>query len=627
MTDTKKAPDLNIGLGWLNTDKPLRFESELAGRIVVLDFWTYCCIDCMHILPDLAALEEKYKNDPVVFVGVHSAKFANETSRETIRSAILRYEIAHPVVIDDAMRIWRAYGARSWPTLFVIDSTGNIALQTAGQNVRETLDQAIGHGLEQGRAAGTLAGGPLKLKREASVRSASGLMFPGKVLADKESNRLFVADSNHNRIVIAEMPNAQGRAKVIKIVGSGEPGQSDGPADTATFDHPQGLAVALGNLYVADTENHLIREIDLETFGVSTVVGTGQMEWDRAGGGMGVQQGLNSPWDLTSEGSTLYVAMAGCHQIWRVDLPVGFARAFAGTGRENLVDGPTETAALSQPSGICAMGGKLYFADSEVSAIRGVDMASELVFTIVGEGLFSFGDVDGVHPKAKLQHPLGVDAWGTSLIVADTYNHKLKQVDPGGRSVRTLFGTGAPDATNDDGGVAFFEPGGVSVVGDEVFVSDTNNHRIVRVHLESGEWREINLEGLSAPAARGPIAAPPVESAAVSVTSGSELQLELDLLLPDGAELNGDAPWSVRVGCGDASLLQQTGKGGNLPLRAVVSSDSVRDGVWEIRAAFVYCLDGDGGMCVPGEVAWTVGISMDGSTSCLRLSSCVAAPA
>ncbi len=626
MTDSKKAPDLDVGLGWLNTDTPLRFDQELKGRVVVLDFWTYCCIDCMHILPDLAALEQKYKSDPVVFIGVHSAKFANEASPETIRAAILRYEIGHPVVIDDAMKIWRAYGARSWPTLFVIDSTGNIALQTAGQDVRESLDHAIAQALEQGRTADTLTSNPLTFKRESSVRAASGLMFPGKVLADKESNRLFVADSNHNRIVIAELPDAQGRAKVIKVVGSGEVGQADGPAESATFDHPQGLAIALGNLYVADTENHLIRGIDLETFEVSTVVGTGKMEWDRTGGGMGTQQGLNSPWDLTSEGSTLYVAMAGCHQIWRVDLPVGFARAFAGTGRENLVDGPAETSALSQPSGICAMGGKLYFADSEVSAIRGIDMATEQVFTIIGEGLFSFGDIDGVHPKAKLQHPLGVDAWGTSLIVADTYNHKIKQIDPDGRSVRTLFGTGAPAPTTEDSAVAFFEPGGVAVCDGEVFVADTNNHRIVRVHLESGEWCEIILEGLTAPEVDGIESCPPTDMPPAALVAGRDIELLLDLKLPEGASLNGEAPWSVSVTCDGCAVAQKTGKGNNLPIRVIIPANTVVSGCWEVRSAFTFCTESGGGMCVPGEAYWQGMVSMDGSQTSISLVSIIAPP-
>ncbi|RME40724.1 MAG: hypothetical protein D6788_02735, partial [Planctomycetota bacterium] len=500
MSEPIRAPDFDAGLGWLNTDRPLRLREELRGQVVVLDFWTYCCSDCMHMLPELAALEKKYEHEPVVFIGVHSAKFPNEASRETIRAAVLRYEIRHPVVIDDDMTIWRSYGVRAWPTLVVIDSTGRVAMTVSGSGTGSLIDEAVARALEQGRAQGTLADGPLTLRREASVPAASGLCFPGKVLADAGSNRLFVADSNHNRIVIAEMPDARGRCRVIRVVGTGRIGRDDGPAERATFYRPQGIAMGRSTLYVADTENHLIRAVDLSTFDVTTVAGTGERSRDRAGGGRGTQQGLCSPWDLCLEGSTLYVAMAGVHQIWRIDLPVGFARALAGSGRENIVDGPVQSAAFAQPSGICMLNGKLYVADSEVSGIREIDLALEEVRTILGEGLFAFGDVDGEFPSARLQHPLGVAPWKHSLLVADTYNHKIKQVDPAARSVKTLFGTGRIGTGTEGEPVAFFEPGGLSVTGDMLFVADTNNHRIVRIDLASGAWTEVIFDGLEAPA-------------------------------------------------------------------------------------------------------------------------------
>lgn len=613
------APRLDAGLGWLNTDRPLRFEQELKGQVVVLDFWTYCCINCMHILPDLAFLEHKYATEPVTFIGVHSAKFSNETHRETIRAAILRYEIQHPVVIDDQMKIWRAYAVRSWPTVVVIDPGGHLVGVAAGEGNRAVMDGLIGQALAQGRGLGTLAPGPLNLPREGNVRAASGLSFPGKVVADAALKRFFVADSNHNRVVIAERPDEAGRAQVIRVVGSGAIGTADGPAESATFNHPQGLVAALGNLYVCDTENHLIRKIDLETFGVETVVGTGIMENDRAGGGMGRTQGLNSPWDVAVEGSTLYVAMAGTHQVWRIDLPAGFARAFAGTGRENLVDGPTETSAFAQCSGICAMGGKLFVADSEVSAIRGIDMASEAVFTVLGEGLFSFGDVDGVAPHAKLQHPLGVAAWGRMLVVADTYNHKIKVVDPAARSARTLFGTGKPGASTEEGQPAFFEPGGLSVSGEEVFVADTNNHRVVRVNLTTGAWCEVLLDGLQAPSTKDTDRTVALPAGAVSVADGREVEMLVDVRLPSGAKLNNEAPWSIRVTSNGTTLAQRTGRSSAFPLSIRVPMERVSGGVWRVSASVVYCLS-DGGLCVPKSVEWDVPVRGGGTSSKITLS-------
>ncbi len=607
MSETQRAPDLDGGLAWLNTDRPLRLSDELRGQIVVLDFWTYCCMNCMHILPDLAYLEHKYRNDPVAFIGVHSAKFTNEASRETIRAAIQRYEIKHPVVVDDNMKIWRAYGVRSWPTLVVIGPAGNVLGTVAGEGSRDFIDSTIAQALEQGRGDHTLADRPLELRREASVRATSGLAFPGKVLGDVDTGRLYVADSNHNRIVIAELPDASGRSPVVAVVGTGEIGKADGPANQATFNHPQGLVLGQGNLYVADTENHLIRAIDLGSFDVTTIVGTGEMSNDRTGGLMGTQQGLNSPWDLAIEGSTLYVAMAGTHQIWRVDLPVAFARALAGTGRENIVDGPAEQAALAQPSGICVAGGKIFFADSEVSAVRGIDLAAEQVFTVIGEGLFSFGDVDGTYPTAKLQHPLGIDTWGLALLVADTYNHKIKRVDPQARSVTTLCGTGKPGAGTSDGQIGFFEPGGLSVAGNHTYVADTNNHRIVRVNLHTHECHEVTLDGLDAQAGQEGTPLEVIKADPVSIAEKRDVELVLDIQLPEGAHLSPEAPWSVRVESNGVTLGQQTGRSELLPLKVRVPHQAIAaGGEWHISASLAYCTESDNSLCVPIQLAWSL---------------------
>lgn len=619
MSSGVHAPELNSQLGWLNTDRPLLFSGELRGQVVVLDFWTYCCINCIHILPDLAWLEEKYAQEPVMFIGVHSAKFTNEASRETIRSAILRYEIKHPVVVDENMKLWRAFAVRSWPTVVVVDPRGYVIGVAAGEGNRAVLDQMIGQAMANSRAEGSLAAQPLEVRQEQCVRAVSGLAFPGKVCAHLESRRLFVADSNHNRIVIAELPGDEGLAKVVRAVGSGKTGRLDGPARVATFNHPQGLCVGQGNLYVADTENHLIRAIDLDTFEVRTIVGTGEMDNDRAGGGMGTAQGLNSPWDLTIEGGTLYVAMAGTHQIWRVDLPVGFARALAGSGRENIVDGPTETAALAQPSGICICGDKIFVADSEVSAIRGIDMAAERVFTVIGEGLFSFGDVDGVYPKAKLQHPLGVAAWGKSLVVADTYNHKIKIVDPGARSVRTLFGAGVPKSAH-SGGLALSEPGGLAVCGDELFVADTNHHRVVRINLKTNVWQEIIFDGIYE-AGEMVVELDKISRAPVAqVARERDLHLHVELPLPTDGHLSPEAPWSLRIGNKSGTFFQTTGKSDSSPLRVTIPSRLITSsGEWVVSVSFVYCTNGESGLCVPSEASWLMPVDTTGTADSVVL--------
>jgi thiol-disulfide isomerase/thioredoxin len=324
MSGNPRAPELNPRFAWLNTDRPLSFARELKGQVVLLDFWTYCCINCMHVLPDLALLERKYRDEPFLVIGVHSAKFSNEGQRQTVRAAVSRYEIAHPVVVDEEMQMWSEYAIRSWPTLVLVGADGRIAGAVAGEGNLETLDQAIAKALEEGRSRDLLAPGPLRLAREQSVRAASGLAFPGKVLADPEGDRLFVADSNHNRILVATLPDSEGRSRLIRVVGSGRAGLADGPAVEAEFKHPQGLARSGSALYVADTENHAIRAVDLETWTVRTIAGTGTQSNDRSGGKKGTAQGLNSPWDLALEGSTLYIAMAGPHQLWRLDMPLNF---------------------------------------------------------------------------------------------------------------------------------------------------------------------------------------------------------------------------------------------------------------------------------------------------------------
>jgi len=239
MNDRPRAPELHPEFAWLNTDRPLAFARELQGQVVLLDFWTYCCINCMHVLPDLAYLEEKYRDQPFLVIGVHSAKFTNEGQRQTVRAAVGRYEIAHPVIIDENMRLWSEYAVRSWPTLVLVGADRRIVGAVAGEGNRDALDRAIAAALEEARAKGVLAAGPLRIARERSVRAATGLAFPGKVLADAEGKRLFIADSNHNRIVVATLPDSAGRSRLIRTVGHGRVGREDGPAGSAGFNHPR----------------------------------------------------------------------------------------------------------------------------------------------------------------------------------------------------------------------------------------------------------------------------------------------------------------------------------------------------------------------------------------------------
>ena len=290
-------------------------------------------------------------------------------------------------------------------------------------------------------------------------------------------------------------------------------------------------------------------------------------------------------------------------------MPAGFARALAGSGRENIVDGPVETAALSQPSGICLHAGQLFFADSEVSAVRGIDLATERVFTVIGEGLFVFGDVDGVHSEARLQHALGITSWGDKLLVADTYNHKIKVVEPEARRAITLLGTGQPGTATDDGGLALYEPGGLDVRGDELLIADTNNHRVVHVNLTTKRWAELRIDGLSAPQIREADQRDVIDALSTTVEKDSPIELNITVLLPGGAHLNGEAPWTIRVSSNGKLLTQQTGHRGGFPLTVSVSVDDVAgDAVWDVSLSLVYCTDDGGSLCVPARLEWRLPI-------------------
>ena len=564
----------------------------------------------MHVLPDLAYLEDKYRDQPFLVIGVHSAKFTNEGQRQTVRAAVGRYEIAHPVIIDESMRLWSEYAVRSWPTLVLVGSDRRVVGVIAGEGNREALDGAIAAALEEGRAKGTLAPAPLRPARERSVRAATGLAFPGKVLADPAGGRLFIADSNHNRIVVATLPDRDGRSRLIRAIGHGRVGHEDGPADRAGFNHPQGLALSHETLYVADTENHMIRAVNLESWTVTTVAGTGVQGYDRSGGKIGVQQVLNSPWDLAIEGSTLYVAMAGPHQLWRLDLPMGFARAFVGSGRENIVDGPVEAAALAQPSGLALSGNHLYFADSEVSAVRRVDLAEEKVETLIGRGLFDFGDKDGDFASARLQHPLGVAVWRNRILVADTYNHKVKEIDVAGRTIKTLAGDGRP-GTEREGHLALFEPGGLHAADDVLYVADTNNHRVVRFALVDGGWREVVIEALEAPeVSESGETGPSTVISTARLRAGESTAWRVAVELPAGAHVSEEAPASIRVARGAEVMLQRTILGEPWPLAFELPAQPEGAADLLVQVSFAYCNEGQG-VCVPANPSWRVPVTFD----------------
>lgn len=472
--------------GWINTAEPLT-NASLKGQVILLDFWTYCCINCIHVIPDLKFLEEKYKDQPFVVVGVHSGKFDHEKDAENIRMAVKRYAIEHPVVVDSDFAIWKRFGARAWPTQVLIDSTGTPIGQVSGEGHRKIIDQAVAKVLELGRANGTLAEKPLTFQPEKHVADGP-LAFPGKILADAAGKRLFIADTGHNRILETTPDGA-----VTRIIGSGKPGFDDGALDAATFNEPQGMTLSEDGqtLYVCDRLNHALRAVDLKNGTVRTLSGTGDQGRDRNYSGVAKGAALNSPWDVERVGSVLIIAMAGHHQIWRYDLTTDTIHQHAGTGAESCIDGPLLTSTFSQPSGLASDGEKVFIADSEDSTIRSVAVdPMGVVDSIAGsEDLFGFGLKDGNGKDALFQHPLCVELIagpkGPLVAVADTYNHVIRTVDPLTGDVATLAVTGLEPG--------FFEPSGLSSDGKLLYIADTNRHRIVVVNHDGSAARVLNV--------------------------------------------------------------------------------------------------------------------------------------
>lgn len=493
----EEGASLTGGVGWVNSG-PITLE-ELRGKIVLLDFWTFCCINCHHVLPDLAKLEEKYR-DELVVIGVHTPKFTAEADMENLRHKVAEYRIKHPVINDARMVLWNRFEVSSWPTLVLIDVNGRVVGRVSGEGNYATLDRAIGQLVLRHKERGELNLAPLQFTPEMDRTPEGPLLFPGKIVADATGRRLFISDTGHNRIVRCGLDGSDAIA-----IGNGQEGFEDGPFDKARFNRPQGMYLDGETLYVADTENHAIRAVDLKAGTVSTVAGTGsQMRriYQIPFRGPALTTALSSPWDVIKVGdeNILYIAMAGPHQIWKLDLAKQTVGVFAGTGGENIINGGAEAAWFAQPSGLATDGDHLYVADSEVSGVRvisGLRTREPIVGTVVGRGLFEFADHDGTGAAVRLQHCLGLAYGNGHLYIADTYNNKIKACIPRSHSVHTLVGT--HKAGDSDNPPSFYEPGGISVAGEELYVADTNNHKIRVVDLKTHAVKTIPITGLSAP--------------------------------------------------------------------------------------------------------------------------------
>ena len=452
-----RAPELR-GRRWLGTGGRELSLAELRGKIVLLDFWAFCCVNCLHVLDELRVLEERYA-DVLVVIGVHSPKFPHEADPDAVDAAVERYGVTHPVLDDPELRTWDAYAARAWPTLALVDPAGYVVAQCAGEGHAHGLGVLI----EELLATRDVRRGDSPYV--APPEPTGALRFPGKVIA-LPGGTFLVSDTAHHQLVELEADLVTERRRI----GDGGRGLVDGPGPDATaprFSEPQGLLLLPdGDVLVADSVNHALRRVRLADGRVTTEVGTGAQLRERVEAGASAEQ-LSTPWDLAWWDGRVVVAMAGTHQLWSWDGER--ATVLAGTTTEGLRDGPPAQAFLAQPSGLATgPDGTLWVADSETSAVRELRRSpggAGLLTTAVGQGLFDFGHRDGPADEALLQHPLGVAVLPDgSVAVADTYNGAVRRYDPATRTVGTLAE-----------GLA--EPSDVLVDGDALVVVESAAHR------------------------------------------------------------------------------------------------------------------------------------------------------
>jgi thiol-disulfide isomerase/thioredoxin len=554
-----RAPELVGRGGWINTGDRELSLAALRGRIVILDFWTFCCVNCLHALDELRELEERHR-DTVVIVGVHSPKFTHEAEHRAVLDAVERYGVEHPVLDDPERVTWRQYAVRAWPTLAVIDPEGYVVAQYAGEGHAHAIQRLVEELEAQHAAKGTLRRGDAPYV--APEPQPTTLRFPGKAVPLPSGTFLVSDTTRHQLVELAE----DGESPVRRI-GTGRRGFTDGPAERAEFSEPQGLALlGDGSVVVADTVNHALRRYEPGTGEVTTLAGTGRQR--RPGEptrGAARAVSLSSPWDVALWNDRVWIAMAGVHQLWAYDPRDGSVTATAGTGNEGLVDGPGPEAWFAQPSGLSATEERLWVADSETSALRWVDLDGT-VRTAVGTGLFDFGYRDGPAARALLQHPLGVTALPDgSVAVADTYNHVLRRYAPPTGEVSTL----ATDLR---------EPGDAVVVGDDILVVESARHRLTRLRLPQ--------DALGAGVGEG------VRRETTEAAPGT-LRLEVAFRAPAGQNLDlryGPAT-RLLVSATPPELLR-TGEGAGTGLsRSLDLNPSVPEGVLHVSATAASCDD------------------------------------
>ncbi|MDN6356910.1 NHL domain-containing thioredoxin family protein [Yaniella sp.] len=666
MTSAPSTPRIRaselVGETWFNIgDQDLSLK-DLRGKIVILDFWAFCCVNCLHVLDELRPLEEKY-SDVLVTVGVHSPKFDYEAETSAVAAAIERYDIAHPVLNDPELITWQAYTARAWPTLVVVDPEGYVVAHLTGEGHVSGLYSLIDQLVEEHDAKGTLHRGEGPYVAPEPV--ARDLKFPAKAIAlgtrGSQEGSFLVADTGHHRLVevaddletVLQTIGGNGTGAAISAEAAvADPesisvrGYEDGGRDMALFNEPHGLALLPAeiaakvgyDLLVADAVNHRLRAVNLATGEVSTVAGNGvqrlidsERVQDEAGQSGDVElatfdagaldTSLSTPWDVqySEAEETAIVAMAGTHQLFSYHPVTEQLAVYAGTALEGLLDGPADEAWFAQSSGLSFDAeGNLWIADAETSAIRYVvpstktDSKKPEVGTVIGTGLFDFGFRDGTPEDARLQHPLGVtNLPDGSVLIADTYNHAIRRwapetINPDGTTKPAEVTTVARDIE---------EPSDILVETDaqghavSIVVVETNAHQLVRISVPE-KFLHVD-EG-----------AKQAQRPATKLVAG-DVPINISFSAPKGQKLDdrwGD-PTQLTISSTPENLLLE-GEGRETGLtRQLKLNPEVSEGVLHVTARAAAC-DGEHGQPIPDSAAchlyqqdWGIPVTLHADTT------------
>lgn len=475
MSERCAAPEFPVDLAWVNTREP-QYLGDARGRVVLIHFWRYDSVHCINQLPALRLLENKYHDGLSVF-GVHVPKYPAQRDSAAVLKAVNRHHVRHPVANDADWAVWQAHGVDAWPTLLLVDCEGALVGRYAGEGWHAEVDAAIGALLDDAAARDLrqfdLA--PVAFRPEPRLP----LRFPAHVLAT--ADRLYISDSAQNRVL-----ECAHDGRILRQFGSGNPGHWDGRLAEAGFRQPQSMALLEETLYLADTGNHCVRRIRLASGEVGTVLGNGTVGRQRpqAGSRLGAI-GISAPSGLAATGGRLYVALAGQHQIWRLDPGRDRVDLLAGCGLAGGGDGPAFDASFAQPSALAPLPGRLLVADAAGNAIRQVRLADGAVATVAGGGSYRWGCSDGRGDEARLAHPLGIasDVHG-NVYVADTLNDRICLLD----AATGVLGTLRLE-------YRFHEPHGLSAAAGALWVADRNAHEIVRVDIASGACRRVAIGG------------------------------------------------------------------------------------------------------------------------------------